>query len=407
MNRESDIPLLLLPATPNRIRWHDIPKSEGLPHSEAAACGLKWTAVCGNFLEFMKRPLGYAIIGCGRVFPNHLAGVGGSPDALLKAVCDIDAEKARRAADTAGLSDWETDYRRILQRVDVDIVDICLPHHLHCPVTLDAVDRGKHVLCEKPISLNAAEAHSMISRAEKKNVRLGVVYQNRYNTAYVKIRRAIDQGLFGRLIAATCTMHNRKSQDYYRDGWHGRWETEGGGTLTTQASHNLDLLCWFLGEPSSVTAHTATLTHHIQVEDTAAITLGFQSGAVASMVSTNSSATDWHQSLEIIGTRGSVLVVNNRTVRWDLPPQSGSGDEGGDITGDEAGDEDADIPLPGAAGYGPSHPRLICDFIDAVLHERPFPLHGREALKVSQVIWAAYRSARTGRREEVARGAHG
>jgi predicted dehydrogenase len=322
---------------------------------------------------------------------------------VLKAVCDIDSERAQRAAEGAGISVWETDYRRVLQRSDVDVVDICLPHHLHYPVTLDAVDEGKHVLCEKPISLNANEAHKMINRAAEKNVAFGVVYQNRYNEASAKIRRAIDGGRFGRLIAATCTMHNQKDHAYYRDGWHGRWETEGGGTLTTQASHNLDLLCWFLGDPLTAMAHTAALTHDIEVEDTAAITVGFKNGAVASLVSTNSSAVEWHQSLELIGTLGSVLVVNNRIARWDLPagPPIGQETERFSSKKFETGDEDADIPLPGAPGYGPSHPRLICDFIDSILNHRPFPLHGREALKVSQVIWAVYRSARSGRREDV------
>ena len=351
----------------------------------------------------MKKPLGYAIIGCGRVFPNHLAGVRAGTDAVLRTVCDIDPERARKAAEAAGLSEWETDYHRVLQRTDVDIVDVCLPHHLHCPVTLDAADRRKHVLCEKPIALDAEDATRMISRAERENVKLGVVYQNRYNTASMKIHRAIEQGLFGLMIAATCTMHNQKSQEYYRDGWHGRWETEGGGTLTTQASHNLDLICWFLGEPCTVTAHTAALTHDIEVEDTAAITVKFKNGALASLVSTNSSATDWHQSLELIGTRGSVLVVNNRIVRWDLPA-------GGESqTGQESrrGEEDAGVPLPWTAGYGPGHPRLICDFIDAVLHDRPFPLDGREALKVSQVLWAVYRSAGSGKREAVERSIDG
>jgi len=342
-----------------------------------------------------EQALGYAIVGCGRVSTNHLAGVEAAASARLAAVCDIVPERARAAARSAGIRTWETDYRRLLERPDIDIVDICLPHHLHCPAALASLEAGKHVLCEKPIATNARDARRMIAAAERRNLQLGIVYQNRYNAASVKLRELIAGDRFGRLAAAACTMYNRKDQSYYRDGWHGAWKTEGGGTLTTQASHNLDLICWFLGEPVSAAAYTASLTHAVEVEDTAALAVEFANGAVASLVSTNCSPLRWHQRLELIGTEGAAVMENNRIVQWRFSDAPASAETR------SFGDEDVDAPLAGAAGYGPSHPRLIADFVDAVASGRPFGLDGREGARASRVLWAAYRSAKTGRREKV------
>jgi predicted dehydrogenase len=338
-------------------------------------------------------PLGYAIVGCGRVFESHLAGVRQCGKARLTALCDLDAGRADAAARLSGVDVVETEYRRILERRDVDIVDICLPHHLHCQAAMDTADAKKHVLCEKPIATTHEDALRMIAKTEEQGVMLGVVYQNRYNTASRKVRKAVDSGRFGRLIAAYALMHNSKPQSYYENDWHGQWATAGGGTLTTQAIHSLDLLCWYLGQPLNVTAHMGALTHDAPVEDTAAAAIEFENGAVGTIISTNCSHIRWSQRLEIIGTEGCVVIEDNRIRRWDFSSRV-EGD-------DETGDEDADAPLPGPPGYGPSHPRLIRDFVDSVVEGHPFPIDGWEGLKVSLVLWSMYRSALTGRREAV------
>lgn len=336
---------------------------------------------------------GYAIIGCGRIFQNHLAGVRQCALARLMAVCDVDDTRRAAAASISGAPVAVADYQRILERDDIDIVDICLPHYLHYKSVMESADARKHILCEKPIATKLADALQMIDRTETQGVSFGVVYQNRYNTASVKVRQALEAGRFGTVVAASCTMNNYRPQSYYQDSWHGQWQSEGGGTLTTQAVHNLDLLCWFLGQPISVTAHTGVLTHHTEVEDTAAATIEFSNGALAAFMSTNSSYLPWSQRMEICGTLGNVVIEDNRITRWAFSEKMG--------TDDDYGKEDAHVPMPGSAGYGPSHPRLIADFIESIHEGRAFRVNGREALKVSLLLWAIYRSAQSGRRERI------
>jgi predicted dehydrogenase len=309
------------------------------------------------------------------------------------AVCDVDSSRRAAAASISGAPAAVADYRSVLERDDIDIVDICLPHYLHCRCVLDAADARKHILCEKPIATNFADALQMIERTEAQRICFGVVYQNRYNRASVKVRQALEAGRFGMVVAASCSMNNYKPQSYYQDSWHGRRQSEGGGTLTTQAVHNLDLLCWFLGQPISVTAHVGVLTHHIEVEDTAAATIEFANGAIAAFMSTNSSFLPWSQRMEICGTLGNVVIEDNRITRWAFTDKM-------DL-GDGFGREDADALIPGSAGYGPSHPRIIADFVESIHDGRSFLVNGREALKVSLLLWAIYRSAESGRKETV------
>jgi predicted dehydrogenase len=308
-------------------------------------------------------------------------------------VCDVDDTKRVEAASISGAPVVVKDYCRVLERDDVDIVDICLPHYLHCEAVNKSADAGKHILCEKPIATKLADALQMIDTTDARGVSFGVVYQNRYNSASVKVRRALEEGRFGTVVAASCSFNCRKPESYYQDGWHGRWQSEGGGTLTTQAVHNLDLLCWFLGQPVSVTAHTGMLTHHIEVEDTGVATIEFANGALAAVLSTNSSFLSWSQRIEICGTHGNAVIEDNRVTRWAFSEKRG--------LDDNFGREDEVVRLPGSSGYGPSHPRLISDFIESVSEGRVFQINGREALKVSLLLWAIYRSAQSGRKEVV------
>jgi len=341
----------------------------------------------------MSRTLGYGIIGCGRIFRNHAASVAADARARLLAVADVKPEARERARAEFGAAAY-ADYTELLARPDVAAVSICLPHHLHEAAVIAAAEAGKHVLCEKPLALNGEQAARMIRACREHSVTLGVVLQNRWNEATRKVLDALRQGRFGLISAGNMIQAAWKDDAYYADDWHGRWATEGGGALLTQAIHTLDLLCLFIGRPLAVAAHCRTLAHRAEVEDVCSASIRFDGGAVGAVCVTNCAHGGWRLRLELLGARGCAAIEDNRIVRWDFADRR---PEDTLVGGEDA----SDTPI-GAPGYGVGHRRLIADFISSVLGGTPFAVPGEEGLKVSEVIWAAYRSARSGCEEPVA-----
>jgi len=342
--------------------------------------------------------LRYGVVGCGRISPLHLRAIAEMPRARLVATCDIVASRARAAADRFGAERWWADYAELFASGSLDAVSLCLPHHLHAGAVEAAAEAGIHVFCEKPIATTPDGADRAIAACDRAGVALGICYQNRTNLASQALRKAVDEGRFGRLLQGGITFQNRKTPDYYtRDDWHGRWATEGGGALTTQAIHTLDLMLWLLGPARSAQASVATLVHDVEVEDAAAAAIDFASGALAVVTAVTASHTFWSQRLELAGTAGKAVLHNNRVVEWDFA--------------DGAADREAVMAIDELSGvpdelgrYGPGHRRLLEAFAGAVLDGRPAPIDGREGRKVSDVLWAIYESARTGRRVSVRSG---
>jgi len=368
-----------------------------MPAGNRWRVGCQWPNARGDRLRDLLR---YGVVGCGRIAPLHLDAIAKMPRVRLAATCDVVAERARAAAERFGAELHCTDYRELLASGAVDAVSLCLPHHVHADAILAAAEAGVHVFCEKPIATTPEDADRAISACERAGVRLGLCYQNRYNRASQILRKAVDEGRFGRLLQAAITFQNRKTPDYYRaDDWHGRWATEGGGALTTQAIHTMDLMLWLMGPARSVEARLATLVHRIEVEDTAAVAIEFASGALGAVTATTGSHTFWSQRLELAGTEGKAVLLNNRVVEWDFA--------------DGAADRDEVLALDELRGvadergrYGLGHERILRDFVDSLLDSRPFAIDGHEGRKISDLLWAIYESARVGRRLPVHQCSH-
>jgi len=309
----------------------------------------------------VKEPLRYAVVGCGRIAPLHLQAIAANPRARLVATCDIIEERAKRAAERFGAEFHSTDYRDLFHSGRLDAVSLCLPHHLHADAIVAAAEASLHVFCEKPISTTPGDADRAIAACDAAGVTLGICLQNRYNAASRVLRQAVERGRFGRLLQAGITFQNRKTPDYYRDPWHGRWATEGGGTLTTQTLHTIDLMLWTMG-PACAVRHTF-----------------------------------WSQRLEVVGTEGKAVLHNNRVVEWDFA--DGAPDRQEVMAIDEL------RGVPDERGrYGFGHERILSEFVECLLDGRPFPIDGREGRKVSDLLWATYESARTGQRVPVREG---
>jgi len=147
--------------------------------------------------------LGICVVGAGMMGGNHARAWARVPDARLVAVADVDASRAEALASELGFEDWTTDYRSAVARADVDIVSVCVPAYYHPEVTIFAAERGKHVLCEKPIALTTERAQAMIAAARSNDVRLGIGFQLRYMDATKELVRLIRSGEIGRPVMWT------------------------------------------------------------------------------------------------------------------------------------------------------------------------------------------------------------
>lgn len=335
----------------------------------------------------MDTVLRFGLIGCGRIAPRHLQSISELPQAKLIAVADISESRAQRSA-RESLVDAYTDYRRMLDRDDIDIVNICTPSGLHAEMAVTAMRAGKHVIVEKPIALSLEDAHRMIATAQETHRRLCVVLQNRYNAPMQDLHSAIAGGKLGRLLLGNATVRWYRPQEYYEDGWHGTWHMDG-GALMNQSIHHIDALQWIMGEPSSVFAYTATLAHQMEAEDTGVAVVQFKNGAVGVIEgSTITYPENLEGSVAVFGERGSLKVGGtalNRKVFWKIA---------GELEHEKEllTREQMDPP----SVYGTSHRAVIADMIAAVVDDREPKTNGLEARKSVALVLAIYESARIG-----------
>ena len=336
----------------------------------------------------MTQTLRFGLIGCGRIAPHHARAIGDLPGAELAAVTDVIEERAYRFADDYG-ADPYTDYTVMLQRPDIDVVNICTPSGMHAQMAIDAANAGKHVLVEKPMALSLDDADRMITAAKANNVKLCVAFQNRYNPPIQDLRAAIQAGKLGKLRLANATVRWYRAQEYYEDGWHGTWAMDG-GALMNQSIHHVDALVWLMGEPlESVFSYSATLAHQMEAEDTIVAVLRFASGALASIeASTITFPTDLEGSITILGETGTVTVGGVALNRKELWKIDGELDQEADILNTPQSD-----PMN---VYGTSHPHVFADMVAAIREERPPFIDGEQGRRALQAVLAIYESARTG-----------
>lgn len=348
-------------------------------------------------IHTIMEKIGYGIIGAGWVLPSHALGVKRLREqgVELVAVVDLDEERARRAAQQFGAHAWYTDYHDVLARDDVQFVSICLPHHLHKDVGIEALRAGKHVLCEKPLTNTTEEADEMIAAARDAGVHLSVVFQHRYDRCFERLHHAAQNGAFGKILVGQVFHKSTiRANPELRSGWRDTSATSGGGVLMMQAIHYLDTLLWCLGHVESAMAKTDTLARPEEVEDTGAAVLRFTSGAIGALVSTNASETEWLSRIEIHGTRGAAVVENGEFVRWE--PASTYVD---DVPYTDEPPLTADERRQ--LRFGTGHVKQLADFVTCVLDGRPPTVTAEDGRHATAVMEAIYASNRTGRLEPV------
>lgn len=338
----------------------------------------------------------YALIGCGRISPNHIAAWQNNRDELeLVAVADIVPEHMTALLDPFGLVGKVkeyTDYHELLANEHPELVAVATESGKHAAIALDAIESGASVIVEKPIALSLADADKMIAAAERKGVALCACHQNRFNKSVQKIREAVEAGRFGRLYHGTAHIRwNRGKQYYTQAPWRGTWEQDG-GALMNQCIHNIDLLRWMMGdEIIEVSAYTDQLAHdYIEAEDLGLALVRFKNGAYGVIEgTTNIYPNNLEETLYLFGENGTVKAGGksvNVIEEWRFA------DEQGDV---ETIKKECGENPPNVYGFG--HTPLYADVIRAVrTGQKPY-VDGQAGRRALELVLAIYRSAAEGK----------
>lgn len=250
----------------------------------------------------------FAIIGCGRIAQRHAEHISNFGE--LVAVCDIVEEKAVALGKEYGVNHYVDINDLLSKEKEVDVVSICSPNGLHADHSIQSLNAGFHVLCEKPMAISVYDCGLMIQAAEKNNRRLFAIKQNRFNPPVAAVKKAIDKGVFGKIYSVQLSCFWNRNEDYYHNSWKGTKGVDG-GTLYTQFSHFIDLLYWIIGDVKNANAITRNYHHQdiIEFEDTGAVILEFYNGAIGTINYTvNSYGGNMEGSLTIFGEKGTVKI---------------------------------------------------------------------------------------------------
>jgi len=257
----------------------------------------------------MNKPLRFGLIGCGRIGARHA-------DIMLQygtveAVCDIDPMKAHQFSKKYASTPF-TDYVTMLEAYSqqLDVVAICSPNGLHALQTIDSLNKGCHVLCEKPMSFTRKEADLMIAASQASGKHLWVVKQNRYNPPVQAVKQLLVENRLGKIFSVQLNCFWNRPNEYYENSWKGTLDLDG-GTLYTQFSHFVDLLIWFFGPFEPLSVQLSNLNHQgiIEFEDTGLVNGVFSSGALASIHYTvNAYRQNMEGSITIFGEKGTVKI---------------------------------------------------------------------------------------------------
>jgi UDP-N-acetyl-2-amino-2-deoxyglucuronate dehydrogenase len=338
----------------------------------------------------IDRKIRFALVGCGRIASNHFEALRQHHErAELVGVCDVDPRGVDRAVSLTGAQGY-ANLDQMLRDSQADAFVLTTPSGLHPEQAIQIAEAGHHVITEKPLATRWEDGKRMVAAADSAGVRLFVVKQNRGNATLQLLKRAVEKKRFGRIYMVNLNVFWARPPEYYNSSrWRGTWEFDG-GALMNQASHYVDLIDWIIGPIESVHAFTATLARDIEVEDTGVISLRWRNGALGSMnVTMLTYPCNLEASITVLGERGSVCiggVAANEIKKWEF------------ATPDPDDDKVHDASYETTSVRGLGHSRYYDNVIRVLRGETEPETDGREGLKSLEILIAAYKSARDGKR---------
>ncbi|MBR2143595.1 Gfo/Idh/MocA family oxidoreductase [Anaerovibrio sp.] len=333
----------------------------------------------------------YALIGCGRIAVNHIrAALHNHLD--MVAVCDVDLRQVNNLLKKTGYDKsvaCYVDYKTMIENhPDLELVSIATDSGSHARIALYCIEKGIHVIIEKPIAMNLADANAIIQRSKEKNVKVSACHQNRFNIAVQEMRMAIEKGKFGKISHGSVHVRWNRDRAYYNQAnWRSKWASDG-GALMNQCIHGIDLLRWMMGDEVDEVYGTIRQRFHdyLECEDVGVAVVKFKNGAIGTIEGTvNVYPENLEETLYFFGETGTVKLGGtscNRIDIWNFA--------------DATDNEKSGLQENVGNIYGNGHMRLFEDVIEAVRNnQEPYvdAVAGRNAL---EMVLAVYKSQLTG-----------
>lgn len=340
----------------------------------------------------------YGIIGIKGVGSKHVSMAREHENVELTVLVDLDEAAVKAQSQELGVRAF-TDFREMLNAGIVDAVSIATPHHLHAIIGLECLKAGVHVFTEKPLANRVSDADAMIETAKAQDLKICVGHQYRTYRTPQTMKHLIDTGAIGNIMRVLWTWIAFRPESYYaRDIWRQTWRHAGGGVLMNQTSHDLDLICWLIGEPVQVSAIIGNQFHQIEVEDVVCANVLFENGAFGSIQLTINQPIGY-SIRQVAGDKGMIAIPDVQSLAGDaedhflLGTYAKSLTELVDGASSIAGQPEVSwqpVELRGALG---GHDALMDSFIDAILNGGEALVNGVSARPAVELINAIVLSA--------------
>ena len=351
------------------------------------------------------RKIKLGIIGCGNMGSQHYSNVlnGKCPEICVTAIADINPDRLAWAKDTCekyqaqkdGIPSLHlfSDATELIKSGEIDAVIISVPHYEHSKYAIEALKNGVHVMCEKPAGVYTLQVKEMIAEADKHpELKFGMMFNQRTNCLYRKMKEILDSGEFGELHRSIWTITKwYRPQAYYDSGdWRATWAGEGGGVLLNQCPHNLDLWQWLCGMPVKVYAKMKFGKYHnIEVEDDVVACVEYENGAMGTFITSTADSPGTNR-LEIVCDGGSLICENNQLIMSKL----------GVLESVFTKENTSPYASPTCQtfvvetdGLNEQHSGVLNAFAAAILRDEPLIADGREGIKSLTLSNAMHLSA--------------
>jgi predicted dehydrogenase len=300
---------------------------------------------------------------------------GKIPRCKLTAVCDPKVERINKFPSAKGFVSADD----FLRSSETDAVLIATPHYAHTTIGIQALESGRHLLVEKPISVHKADAERLIAAHRRSNQVFAAMFNQRTDPFFLKLRGLVQSGELGQVRRVNWTITNWfRTEAYYQSSdWRATWAGEGGGVLLNQCPHNLDLYQWIFGMPSTVRAFCRFGRYHeIEVEDDVTAHLEYSDGMTA-VISTSTGEAPGSNRLEVAAERGKVVIENDQFLftRNEVPASEFSKTNPGRFSAPATWD--VRIPIE---GHGAQHNGILTNFVAAILDGAPLIAPAKEGI---------------------------